>query len=256
MPNARQIAFGLIVGLAMLLVLRAPGAESAPVRVALMDFTTDDNSYRSAQSAVNFTRLVQLAVTHEPGFDWIERVELDRVRQELGLAEAHLLGGASPTRIGKLLKADWLITGQFLLDDKSQRVLFVEIVDLRHADVLASDTFRLSGAESFRIEPDKQQVEFAATAVARLMSTARRRQLEMANKITVAPLFFIQSDRFRFARGTEVLPGEFVAALERIRRWVNRSWSLTDWRKRGTTGNRLRIYMFGERVRIRSRARG
>ena len=39
----------------------------------------------------------------------------------------------------KMGKADWMVTGQFSLDDRNQ--LFLEVTDLQHADVLASDNY-------------------------------------------------------------------------------------------------------------------
>ena len=107
-----------VLPLCLLLVsLTAAAAPSTqPVRAALMDFSVDDNSWRSAQAAADFTSLLQVQLANEPGVEWIERAQLDLARQELKLSEMELLGGASPIRRGKWAKADWMITGQFSLD--------------------------------------------------------------------------------------------------------------------------------------------
>src|ERR1019366_2888243 len=98
------------------------------------DFSTDDNSWRSAQAAAHFTSLLQIQLAQEPGVEWVERAQLDLARQELKLSEMELISGASPIRRGKWAKAHWLVTGQFSLDDQSRRTLFLEITDLQHAD--------------------------------------------------------------------------------------------------------------------------
>lgn len=54
------------------------GAVHTAPRVALMDFSTDDNSYRSAQTGVNFTSLLQVQLVNEPGLEWVERAQLPK----------------------------------------------------------------------------------------------------------------------------------------------------------------------------------
>ena len=65
--------------------LAAVAAPSAPpIRVALMDFSTEDNSWRSAQAAANFTRLLQIQLADAPGFEWVERAQLDQANDPFG----------------------------------------------------------------------------------------------------------------------------------------------------------------------------
>src|SRR5437867_2483683 len=99
----------LLCAAIFLAILRIEAAQ----RVALMDFATDDNSWRSAQAAADFTGLLQVQLAGEPGVEWIERTQLDKARQELELSAMELVGGGSSIRQGKWLKADWLTTGQF-----------------------------------------------------------------------------------------------------------------------------------------------
>ena len=75
----------LVLPSSLLGAAAAPG--SPPVRIALMDFSTDDNSWRNAQAAANFTSLVQIQLGKEPGVEWVERAQLDLARQELKLSE-------------------------------------------------------------------------------------------------------------------------------------------------------------------------
>jgi hypothetical protein len=79
----------------------APAAETAsPIRVALMDFSTDDNSYRKAQAAANLTSLLQIELANEPGLEWIERAQLALAKQELNLAALESLAGSAAIRRG------------------------------------------------------------------------------------------------------------------------------------------------------------
>src|ERR1035438_2448903 len=90
----------------------ATGAGPAPpaLRVALMDFSTDDNSWRNSQAAANFTSLLQIQLANEPGVEWVERAQLDLAKQELKLSEMELIGGSSPIRRGKWV--EWVVSPQ------------------------------------------------------------------------------------------------------------------------------------------------
>lgn len=198
---------------AALAAVAAPVAP--PVRVALMDFSTDDNSWRSAQVAANFTSLLQIQLAAEPEVEWVERAQLELAKQELKLSEMELIGGASPIRRGKWAKADWLVTGQFSLDDKHQRTLALEVTDLQHADVLASRTITFPGKPAAPIRPAEDQVAVVATAVRQLLAEARRRQQATADQVIIAPLFVVDLSMFGRGRGSQTLERDFYQALER-----------------------------------------
>ena len=106
------------------------GTVHAAPRVALMNLSTDDNSYRSAQTAADSTSLLQAQLADAPELEWVERAQLERARQELELSVMDTLGGSASMRLGKWAKADWMITGQFSLDDRNQRTLALEITNL------------------------------------------------------------------------------------------------------------------------------
>jgi hypothetical protein len=214
--NKRSLLLFSLVPMILLACLAARAAPSpAPVRVALMDFSTDDNSWRSAQAAANSTSVLQIRLASEPGVEWVERAQLDLARQELKLSEMELIGGSSPIRRGKWAKANWLVTGQFSLDDKNQRTLSLEITDLQHADVLASQTITFPVNPTESIQPGSDQVELVASALHRLLAAARQRQQETEGQIIVAPLFLVNLSEFGFGQGEESLERGFYEALER-----------------------------------------
>lgn len=214
-PFGRTGPAGAVAFLAALLTAVAAAAPP-PVRVALMDFSTDDNSWRNAQAAASLTSLVQIRLANEPRVEWVERAQLDLARQELKLSEMELLSGALPIRRGKWVKADWLIKGRFSTDDKNQRTLSFELIDLRHADVLASRTIGFPGKATPEIQPSREQVQLAAGAVRQLLAEARHRQQETEGQVLLAPLFLVNVSRFGLSQGEAVLEPEFYAALERV----------------------------------------
>src|SRR4051812_9453738 len=92
----------------------APALKFNPaVRVALMDFSTDDNSYRSIAAAAEFTSLLQIGLMDEPGTEWVERAGIRLAKTEFALAEMKTGGSASAIRRGRMLRAHWLVTGHF-----------------------------------------------------------------------------------------------------------------------------------------------
>ena len=194
-------------------------AVHAAPRVALMDFSTDDNSYRSAQSAADFSGLLQVQMADEPGVEWIERAQLDKARQELELSTMDGMHGGAALRQGKWLKADWLVTGQFSLDDRNRRTLFLEITDLQHADVLANRTITFPGTAAVQFQADTNQVVIAAAAVHQLFTDAHLCQQQRGGKILVAPLFFADVTGFAPGFGSSgnvgALEPVFLNALER-----------------------------------------
>jgi hypothetical protein len=109
--------------IALTTALSSPGA----VRVALLDFSTDDNSYRSIESAAQFASLVQIGLADEPGTEWVERSQIRLAKTEFALAEMKAADGVSPIRRGRMLGADWLVTGHFSSDDRERPTLSFQV---------------------------------------------------------------------------------------------------------------------------------
>src|SRR5208283_3930289 len=120
--------------------------DAAELKVALSDFTSDDNSYRSAMAAVNFSELLQAKLTGMEGVEWVERSQLQAAEKELNLSIAGFFSSATALRAGKFVKADLLVAGQFTTTTEPGRTLRLELIDLEHADVLAGTSLRISGS--------------------------------------------------------------------------------------------------------------
>jgi len=224
-------------GLFVVAILLTALHVNAMPRVALMDFSVDDNSYRSTQQAADFTSLLQVQLADEPGLEWVERAQLDRARQELELSVMENMGSYSPMRLGKWAKADWMVSGQFSLDDKNQRTLFLEITDLQHADVLASRMITFPDAVPSQFQIITNQVNTTAEALRQLLSEAGLREQQTAGKILVASLFLADVTGREFGRGFSsgdgILEQGFNEALERTM----------------TTNNRIRLIHFPKAYR-------
>ena len=208
------------LGLAAVWLLSLGLAARAVPRVALLDFATDDNSYRSAQAAGDFSVILQASLAGGTNVEWVERAQLDKARQELELSAVANMGGATVARLGKWAKADWTIMGHFSVDDRNQRILLLEITDLQHADVLASQTLIFSGVAAPSVLIDTQQVAEVAGSLQQLLATAQVRQQQMTGKILVAPLFLaeVPATNQGFGLLLNMLPlkeQDFLAALER-----------------------------------------
>jgi len=125
----------LLLCIALLTLLPTSAADVH--RVAISDFTTDENEWESIKALAEFAPALQAELAKEPAVEWVERSELVAARKELELSAAFGqpdLPGA--VRRARWSKADWLVTGSFSSEDGA-RELLVEVIDLAHADVLA-----------------------------------------------------------------------------------------------------------------------
>lgn len=188
---------------------------SAAVRVALLDFSTDDNSYRSIQAAADFTSLVQIGLANEPQTEWVERAQIHLAKKEFALAEMKAAGGASPVQRGRMLGADWLVTGHFSSDDREQPTLSFQVIEVEHADVIASDTVVLPEVAGGNNRFGAKQVEIAATSLRRLFADARSNAAQARDQARLAFLFFVDTGANPYARVPEGFSRELLQALER-----------------------------------------
>ena len=167
----------------MLCVLTVAAAEPPPPPtmdvLALMDFSTDENSYRAMQAAANLTSLVQTKLGGIPRVEWVERSQIRLPQAELALAEALGAGGASALRRGRMLGANWLVQGQLSTDGDDRPAVALEVVDLAHADVLAASTTPLPATVAGK-PPVDDAVEAVAAALRQLLATARHKSADAA----------------------------------------------------------------------------
>ncbi len=167
--------------------------ESVPT-VVLSDFATHDNLYRSSQEAVKFSELLSISLMEDSAFEWVERTAISRALEELKLSASGLLDSADRLQIGRWLKADLLIKGDFYRRTSGTWRLDIEVIDLDHADVVAqrSIAFRHSRAEHLTFGMDT--VKSTCITLLSAMAEARRELRQTRQQLKVAPLFFQNDD--------------------------------------------------------------
>jgi hypothetical protein len=191
--------------------LAALQIEASP-KVALMDFSTDDNSYRSAQKAADFTVLVQAKLSDGGTVEWIERSQLELAEKELSLT-ALSSDKSSAVRRGRWVKADWLVTGEFSQDDEARRILLLEVLDLHHADLLASRTVTLTNDNAF----DVSEAGSVADDLRALLADAKKTMEKDGKKIVLAPLFFFENQPFGFRfNANDAVQQDFFDELQNV----------------------------------------
>jgi hypothetical protein len=145
-----------------------------PPRVALMDFVSEDNSYRSSAALGNLVSVLQAEVSGQTDYDWVERAELEKAANELKMAGLGLIDRSEAIRGGRWVKADWGIFGDISTNFNGNRTLSLEIVNLQRADVLAETNLSLPTPESGPFQMKSEYVANIAPALRTLLSHARK----------------------------------------------------------------------------------
>lgn len=170
----------------------AQGATVSKVpslRVALMDFISEDNSYRSSLALENLVSALQAEVSKDTNYDWVERAELKKAEKEFKLAGFGLIDRSEAIRSGHWVKADWGIFGAISTNSNGNRTLSLEIVNLQRADVLAETNIMLLTADSGRFQFKSEYVSNIAMALRTLLNHARKNYLDSEKRDAVAFLF-------------------------------------------------------------------
>jgi hypothetical protein len=191
-----------------LMLIGVPGTWAAALRVALMEFSVDDNSYRSAAAASDFTAALQARLTGELPVEWIERQQLGSAEREIELS---LMGGeASGLRRGQWLKADMMITGAFITNNAG-RTLHLEVVDVDRADVLATKEVQLAASPKPPLTGLMGQLDRITVEAKQIVSAAIEKKQQTAARRSLAVLFLNNNP---FNRGWDDLEPMLVTSLE------------------------------------------
>jgi hypothetical protein len=156
----------------MVMLAATPFSTIAAPRIALLDFTADDNSWPSSQAAADFTIALQARLSGETEVVWVEREQLKLAESELRLSELGRMAGSDAIRRGKWVRADWLLLGRFTLDEDDERIARLELLDLNHAELLSEKTVILSGDGSITASPAK--LDAIKAAVEEMLHEGRR----------------------------------------------------------------------------------
>jgi hypothetical protein len=190
----------LFVVAILIFALRLPAQTNVPVgralvpkitapRIALMDFVSDDNSYRSTVALGNLVSALQVEISGDTNYDWVERAELEKAANEFKLTGLGLVDRSEAIRSGLWVKADWGIFGSISTNTSGYRTLSLEIVNLQRADVLAVTNLLLPSADSGPFQMKSEYVPNIVSTLRTLLDQAHNIYSESEKQGTVAFLF-------------------------------------------------------------------
>lgn len=165
------------------------GAPSPRPRIALLNLTCEDNSYRSAVAAANLTALIHAESSADPSYDWVEREALEKAEQELQVDAFGLMDRTEEIMVGKWVKADWAILGRFSTNGASGRSVWFEVVDLGSADLLATNTITLLGLTNNILSAGSHDVQVLVTGLKKLLKLAAEEYTVNTQKPALAFFF-------------------------------------------------------------------
>ncbi|MBI4976441.1 MAG: VWA domain-containing protein [Spirochaetes bacterium] len=105
------------------------------VRVSLMPFSTADRAL--AADAEYFGEQLSLVLSRSTVFTQVERKDLQKIMKELELTMTGLTDEKNAAKVGKLLGAQMLITGQLFAGGKEQYELFLKLVNVETGEILS-----------------------------------------------------------------------------------------------------------------------
>ena len=111
-------------------------------------FDCDQISYTNSQRARQFAELTQLAISDLPGVVWVDRQVIDTAVDELERSAWNKSSTVSALQLGKIVSAEIGIIGHCKHDPAGGWRLWLELVDLKRADVLTDATIVLSKADN------------------------------------------------------------------------------------------------------------
>ncbi len=190
--------------LAAALLVVEPATAAGGRRVAISEFTTDENQWENIRAAADFAPALQAKLAKEPAVEWVERAQLGLAQKEQELSAA--LGRPdlpNAIRRARWSKADWLVTGHFSSKDGT-RELLLEVIDLAHADVLAERRINFPAGTKEPLRAALAHLPEMAGALREVLHAADERERAVAGLPIIAVLFFPDS---------EVFQREFAATL-------------------------------------------
>jgi uncharacterized protein len=159
-------------------------------RVALVDFATEDRTYRDLTAASDFAAALQASLSAEPEFAWVERSQWRKAAEELELTAYNQGSLTKALRAGKWAKADLLVVGDFHPDRERGLELKMEVIDVDHADVLAACEVVINTRTNEPLSVTGAKVSESAKMLSQALREARAARDRTVGRRKIAPLFF------------------------------------------------------------------
>ena len=199
-------------------------AEPAALRAALLPLEASPARPDVQRVAGQLVALAQVDLSAEPGVEWVERTELDRILSETDLAALGRLAPRSSLQVGKLARAQLLVTGRLNAAEPAHTTLALNVIDLERGDLLASSETSLPPRPHKHYTLRDEDRAAVATSMRALLAQATTRHRDLAAKPALALLFFANagpSSRLDFAgaRLAEALRDSANASGARVLRF-------------------------------------
>lgn len=167
-------------------------AFAMPIRVALMNFTVEELSYRSSKAAVDLTGVLQaeLAASPPTGVEFVERAELDRAVAELQLGGVGLADRRDGLRAGHWARADWAVFGTLQTNRVGGgfRHLHLELVELARATVISATNLPVRSTSETHFSVAPREFDRLAVELGGWLTGEVRREPERRSALVIASL--------------------------------------------------------------------
>lgn len=146
------VASAMALG-ALPLIQGSARAQEKKVTVAVLNFTATAMVKRDEYSALADGIPIILGselVTH-PAIQLVERENLQKVMNELNLARTDMVDAQQAVKVGKLLNAQYLVLGGFLVDTKENMQLTSRVVEVETGLIKSATKVSGKGQDVFEL---------------------------------------------------------------------------------------------------------
>lgn len=177
--------------LATALALCGLGLAAQAETVALGLFSHADFERNDPDTTAAIATVVQSGLESNPAFKFVERNEAERLCEELGLSRQGLVLAETQSRVGRLLKADLLLSGTFFTPKGAKPYVILEVNELARAEPIGQSKVELEGIldKGHLVVPTAPEVRKIVEAGSRLLDQAAQQLAAQRDRTTVKLLF-------------------------------------------------------------------
>ncbi len=160
--------------------------------VALGSFAHANFERNDADTSAAFAAAVQAGLESHGQWKFVERTETNRIFDELGLSRRGFVSADTAARVGKLLKADLLLSGTVFTPKGAKAYLILETDQLARAEPIAQARVELGRVldKGHLTLPSSEDLARIVAAAARLLDTSTA-QIAAQRGRTILKLLFL-----------------------------------------------------------------
>lgn len=199
----------------MLAVDAVTAATPQPViRASLLDFTSEDNQYRSTQAAKEFTATLQALLTTETDINWVERVELAKAEDELRLLSFGLGDRQAALRHGYFVGAELIFSGSFSTNHQGFWTLQIEALDAHRTDRLLQTNIQTQIGARQPLKTALSDLTVLLPGIQSFLRNSIAKFRELSAKKTIGVLFIEHTGFEGLGRRTNNIDDYLIPALK------------------------------------------